>query len=300
MNTTLDALHLAHFSWTDVLRRAQGDAFQALGLGPNECSHRVVAAGSHWRLRDYTDHNTSPCLLIVAAPIKRPYIWDLTSSVSAIRYCLRQRLHVYLLEWMPASRDSSSNGLDEYIEAIRECVSEISDEALGTKPFLIGHSLGGTLAAIFAASVSPGSLCGLVLLGAPLCFQPETSQFRDKRRWPLGTRERLAFALLLYTGQRGGDVVKMVRCDIMDGCIRISAEIRQARPPSTRPRWHQAFPSVPGCRSWQPPILRIQRVNAFNRDVVSVKVCRAPGYAPTRRGGIEGQQVCNSGTQETP
>jgi hypothetical protein len=31
-----------------------------------------------------------------------------------------------------------------------------------------------------------------------------------ERRWPLGTRERLAYALLLYTGQRGGDVVK---CD---------------------------------------------------------------------------------------
>src|ERR1700722_2918395 len=25
-------------------------------------------------------------------------------------------------------------------------------------------------------------------------------------RWPLGTRERLAYALLLHTGQRGGDV----------------------------------------------------------------------------------------------
>ena len=30
-------------------------------------------------------------------------------------------------------------------------------------------------------------------------------------RWPLGTRERLAYAALLYTGQRGGDVVKMER-----------------------------------------------------------------------------------------
>jgi len=50
--------------------------------------------------------------------------------------------------------------------------------AQGTKPFLIGHSLGGTLAAIFAAS-APGGLRGLVLLGAPLCFRPATSQFRD-------------------------------------------------------------------------------------------------------------------------
>jgi hypothetical protein len=62
MDATLNALYRAHFSWTDVLRRAQGDAFEALGLGPNECYHRMVASGSHWRLRDYTDHNASPCL----------------------------------------------------------------------------------------------------------------------------------------------------------------------------------------------------------------------------------------------
>jgi len=42
----------------------------------------------------------------------------------------------------------------------------------------MGHSLGGTLAAIFAASESE-SIRGLVLLSAPLCFQPETSRFRD-------------------------------------------------------------------------------------------------------------------------
>jgi integrase len=35
-------------------------------------------------------------------------------------------------------------------------------------------------------------------------------------RWPLGTRQRLAYALLLYTGQRVGDVAKMNRADIVD------------------------------------------------------------------------------------
>jgi len=50
----------------------------------------------------------------------------------------------------------------------------------------------------------------------------EITQF--ERRWPLGTRERLAFALLLYTGQRGGDVVKMTRSDIVDGRIRVSQD----------------------------------------------------------------------------
>ncbi len=44
---------------------------------------------------------------------------------------------------------------------------------------------------------------------------------RFEERWPLGTRERLAFALLLYTGQRIGDVVRMRRSDISDGIIRV-------------------------------------------------------------------------------
>jgi integrase len=52
--------------------------------------------------------------------------------------------------------------------------------------------------------------------------EAEIAQF--ERRWPLGTRERLAFSLLLYTAQRGGDVVRMVRNDIVNGCIRVSQD----------------------------------------------------------------------------
>jgi integrase len=43
-------------------------------------------------------------------------------------------------------------------------------------------------------------------------------------RWPLGTRERLAYALLLYTGQRVGDVVRMHRRDIVAGEIHLVQE----------------------------------------------------------------------------
>jgi integrase len=50
----------------------------------------------------------------------------------------------------------------------------------------------------------------------------ELDQF--ERCWRLGTRERLAYALLLYTGQRGGDVVKMTRNDIVNGFIRVSQD----------------------------------------------------------------------------
>jgi integrase len=47
----------------------------------------------------------------------------------------------------------------------------------------------------------------------------ELAVFED--RWRLGTRERLAYALLLYTGQRVGDVVRMRRQDISMGCINV-------------------------------------------------------------------------------
>jgi polyhydroxyalkanoate synthase len=96
--------------------------------------------------------------------------------VSAIRYCLGKNRHVYLLEWLPASPATANFGLDEYIEAVGASVSTLSNHPNGT--ILMGHSLGGTLAAMFAA-LAPTAIKGLVLLGAPLCFNPATSRFRD-------------------------------------------------------------------------------------------------------------------------
>ena len=176
LGATADALNRASFATVDVLRRALGHALGAFGLDPDECPYRIVGFGPHWRLRDYGGHDRSLSLLIVATPIKRAYIWDLAPLVSAVRYCMQAGLHVHLLEWMPASQQN--NGLDEYAEAISECVAKISCQAAGTTPFLVGHSLGGTLAAIFTAW-APASIRGLILLGAPLCFEPATSRFRD-------------------------------------------------------------------------------------------------------------------------
>jgi enterobacteria phage integrase len=42
-----------------------------------------------------------------------------------------------------------------------------------------------------------------------------------EKRWRLGTRERLAYALLLYTGQRVGDVARMNRSDIVGGELHV-------------------------------------------------------------------------------
>jgi polyhydroxyalkanoate synthase len=167
------------FAGVDIFRRLQGDALAQFGLGPAECAYRVVASGAGWRLRAYAGPGATHHVLIIAAPIKRPYIWDLAPSVSAVRRCLENRLGVHLLEWLPPKPGDTKAGLEQYAgRAIGEAVAACSRAVGGAKPFLIGHSMGGTLAAIFSAA-RPASISGLVLLSSPLCFAPGCSRFRD-------------------------------------------------------------------------------------------------------------------------
>jgi polyhydroxyalkanoate synthase len=172
------------FSVVDAFRRLQGNALASLGFGPVETPYRVIASGPFWRLRDYGSGTETRPVLIVAAPIKRPYIWDLTPDVSVIGRCLAAGLHVNLLEWLPASQDTCSVGMEDCSEAIAAALKTIADGAGNAsgagnaKPVLLGHSLGGTLAALHAAR-APSAIAGLVLLGSPLCFRPDESPFRD-------------------------------------------------------------------------------------------------------------------------
>src|SRR5262245_49173565 len=52
--------------------------------------------------------------------------------------------------------------------------------------------------------------------------ESELDAFESRR--PVGTRERLAYALLLHIGQRGGDVVRMRRQDISGDSIHVVQE----------------------------------------------------------------------------
>jgi hypothetical protein len=45
-----------------------------------------------------------------------------------------------------------------------------------------------------------------------------------EKRWPVGTCQRTAFALLLYTGQRRSDVVRMTWPSIVDGRIAVTPQ----------------------------------------------------------------------------
>ena len=167
------------FPLTDALRQAQGQVLDSIGFAPHECSYRILATSRRWRLRAYDGAAIGSCLVIVSAPIKKPYIWDLAPSVSAIRYCLRHDMRVFLVEWIPPEPTDGDAGLDEYADQdLNEAVARVAEHANGAKPFLMGHSLGGTFAAIFAA-LAPDRIQGLILLGAPLSFHEGVSRFRD-------------------------------------------------------------------------------------------------------------------------
>src|SRR6476469_6156787 len=45
-----------------------------------------------------------------------------------------------------------------------------------------------------------------------------------EKKWPVGTRERLVYDLLLYTAQRGGDVVTWMHSNFCKGEIVLSQE----------------------------------------------------------------------------
>ena len=58
-------------------------------------------------------------------------------------------------------------------------------------------------------------------------YEDEIAAFEE--RWPEGSRERLAFALLLYTGQRGSDVHRMQWTDLVGDTIRVAQQKTAAK-----------------------------------------------------------------------
>jgi polyhydroxyalkanoate synthase len=161
------------FAAADEMRRWYGRALD-LWLARTETPSRLVLERSRVELRDYGDEGNRPSLLIIPAPIKKPYIWDLTPSISVVLACLQARFRVYVLEWTETPPDGSDHGLAVYVdELILECAKAIGEPAV-----LAGHSLGGTFATIFA-SLHPERVRALILLEAPLSFSGDAGAIAE-------------------------------------------------------------------------------------------------------------------------
>ena len=161
----------AYFESLDLARRRFGLFLECLGFGSHPTPSRSVCALRAATLLAYqAPHQQAPAVLLVPAPIKRPYIWDLAPESSVVRRCLEAGLQVYLLAWSRPRPADSQLGLAEYADHMMlESLEAIGKETGQRKVFLVGHSLGGTLAAIFS-SLHPERVLALIALEAPMAF----------------------------------------------------------------------------------------------------------------------------------
>lgn len=145
-----------------------------LGFGPETTPSRVVGTWGTARLLAYQAARSElPVVLLLPAPIKAAYIWDLAPDVSVVRRCLATGAQVYLLEWQRPQPDDESLGLAEYADSlILRCLDRIAAETGLSKVCIAGHSLGGTLAAIFA-SLHADRVAGLIELEGPMHFSAD-------------------------------------------------------------------------------------------------------------------------------
>jgi polyhydroxyalkanoate synthase len=176
------------FQHMDRVRQWNGLLLDSIGFAPRESPFRIVHKEAGLRLRCYGETSgQGPAMLIVPAPIKRGYIWDLAPEVSVVQRCLQQGMRVYMVEWTHAEPDQPTHsfGLGDYahrllkncVEAIEAEAEAVAEAGAGSRQLMMaGHSLGGTLAAIFTCLHSE-RISGLVLLEAPLHFAGDAGKF---------------------------------------------------------------------------------------------------------------------------
>ncbi len=162
----------------DRSRQARGKLLDRAGYGPQETPSTILHAEAGLTLRRYAPVDADgPPVLLVPAPIKRSYIWDLAPEISVVRHWLARGYRVYLAEWTPAPSNEDF-GLDEYGERLlAACQRAIAADAASEQLIVVGHSLGGILAAIHSC-LHPDKTAATILLESPLHFEEKSCCFR--------------------------------------------------------------------------------------------------------------------------
>ncbi len=128
-------------------------------------------------------------ILITYALILRPYILDLTPQNSLVRYLLEQGFDVFMLDFGLPEEGDVDLPLEVYVrDYVGGAVEQVSAESGSTDITVLGHCMGGTLAAIYASTHQPNSPRNLVLLAAPIDFTPDPPGLTGL--WTLFTRQR--------------------------------------------------------------------------------------------------------------
>lgn len=110
-------------------------------------------------------------VLFLPSLINRHYILDLMPGRSLVEHLLREGFPVYMIEWLPPRPEDQYLTFDDlFSRRIARAISETCSDSGFAKIHLIGHCLGGTLAAM-ESLLRPQRLKSLTLLTAPIDFQ---------------------------------------------------------------------------------------------------------------------------------
>jgi polyhydroxyalkanoate synthase subunit PhaC len=165
------------FETMDRSRRQRGALLDSLGFRPQTTAGVTLLETDELLLHAFGEASPGrPLALIVPAPIKRAYIWDLNPECSVVRHALQAGMQVCLIEW----KDPDTNlGLEDYgHRLLAQCVAAIVAQGTVAPPFLFAHSLGGVFAGVYAA-LEPERVAGLVLVETPLHFAEASGDFRN-------------------------------------------------------------------------------------------------------------------------
>ena len=161
----------------DAARRRTGRGLDEAGYGPRTTPSTAIDVAPGVRLHTYpAADGDGPPVLLVPAPIKRSYLWDLEPDVSVVGRAISHGLRPFLVEWTEQPEDADV-GLTHYADTLLgACLDTVTARTGSTTAAVAGHSLGGTLAAILAAR-RPERVAALVLLEAPLRFGAAAGSF---------------------------------------------------------------------------------------------------------------------------
>jgi len=156
----------------DRSRQARGQMLDRAGHGPQQTPSTILHGEPGMNLRRFGPAaGDGPAVLLIPAPIKRAYIWDLAPDISVVQRWLERGYRVYQAEWVPLP-EGVDFGFADYGDRLPAACQRAIEADSGERQMVVaGHSLGGVLAAIYSC-MHPDKVRAAILLESPLHFAP--------------------------------------------------------------------------------------------------------------------------------
>ncbi len=136
----------------------------------------VIGVTGAAKLLRYRPHRDVPAtkapILLCPSLINRLYVLDLKEGISVVEQLVKAGHPVYGVDWGEPGESENGVGLAGFVDRLQDFLAAACADAKVPHMTVLGHCLGGTMAAILAAT-DPRFMRSLVLLTAPLTFHDD-------------------------------------------------------------------------------------------------------------------------------